>query len=207
MKAVESDLGQKIAQFGGSTDADARLVADALKEVQSSLRGLVQRNNPQFADELTAINKGWANFKRLERAASYVGAEDGLFSAAQLQSAVKALDRSKDKGKFARGQAFMQDLSDPAKNVLGSKVPNSGTADRMMNLPNLLTAGLGYSVNPAIPAGMLFGAAAYTPPAQALLRGLVSARPGFAQPVAGLLNRSSPMLAPAGGLLGVEMLD
>ncbi|MBK7459840.1 MAG: hypothetical protein IPJ42_15955, partial [Betaproteobacteria bacterium] len=108
MKAVESDLGQKIAQLGGSTDADARLVADALREVQSSLRGLVQRNNPQFADELTAINKGWANFKRLERAASSVGAEDGMFSAAQLQNAVKALDRSKDKGKFARGQAFMQ---------------------------------------------------------------------------------------------------
>ena len=207
MKAVESDLGQKIAQLGGSTDADARLVADALREVQSSLRGLVQRNNPQFADELTAINKGWANFKRLERAASSVGAEDGMFSAAQLQNAVKALDRSKDKGKFARGQAFMQDLSDPAKNVLGSKVPNSGTADRMMNLPNLLTAGLGYSVNPAIPAGMLAGAAAYTPPAQALLRGLVSSRPSLAQPVAGLLNRTSPMLSPAGGLLGIEMLD
>jgi len=207
MKAVESDLGQKIAQLGGSTDADARLVADALREVQSSLRGLVQRNNPQFADELTAINKGWANFKRLERAASSVGAEDGMFSAAQLQNAVKALDRSKDKGKFARGQAFMQDLSDPAKNVLGSKVPNSGTADRMMNLPNLLTAGLGYSVNPAIPAGMLLGAGAYTPPAQALLRGLVSSRPSLAQPVAGLLNRTSPMLSPAGGLLGIEMLD
>ena len=207
MKSVESDLGQKIAQLGGSTDADARLVADALREVQSSLRSLVQRNNPQFADELTAINKGWANFKRLERAASSVGAEDGMFSAAQLQNAVKALDRSKDKGKFARGQAFMQDLSDPAKNVLGSKVPNSGTADRMMNLPNLLTAGLGYSVNPAIPAGMLLGASAYTPPAQALLRGLVSSRPSLAQPVAGLLNRSSPMLSPAGGLLGIEMLD
>ena len=207
MKSVESDLGQKIAQLGGSTDADARLVADALREVQSSLRSLVQRNNPQFADELTAINKGWANFKRLERAASSVGAEDGMFSAAQLQNAVKALDRSKDKGKFARGQAFMQDLSDPAKNVLGSKVPNSGTADRMMNLPNLLTAGLGYSVNPAIPAGMLLGAGAYTPPAQALLRGLVASRPSLAQPVAGLLNRTSPMLSPAGGLLGIEMLD
>ncbi|MBK7025374.1 MAG: hypothetical protein IPH41_18495 [Sulfuritalea sp.] len=76
-----------------------------------------------------------------------------------------------------------------------------------MNLPNLLTAGLGYSVNPAIPAGMLLGAGAYTPPAQALLRGLVSSRPSLAQPVAGLLNRSSPMLSPAGGLLGIEMLD
>ena len=207
LKAVESDLGAKIRQLGGSTDADARLVADALSEVRDSLRGMVQRNNPAYAKELTAINTGWANFKRLERAASSLGSEEGTFSAAQLQNAVKALDRSKDHGKFARGQAFMQDLSEPAKNVLGSKVPNSGTADRLLNLPNMLTAGLGLSVNPATLAAPALGYAAYTNPAQALLRGMVSRRPGFAQPVAGLLDRTSPMLAPAGGLLGIEMLD
>lgn len=203
MKSVESDLGQKIAQFGGSTDADARLVADALREVQSSLRSLVQRNNPQYAEELRAINTGWANFKRLERAAGYVGADDGLFSAAQLQSAVKALDRSKDKGKFARGDAFMQDLSDSAKNVLGSKVPNSGTADRLMQA-GALGSGL---VNPLIPAGLLAGSGMYSAPAQRALLAAVSSRPQAAQPVAGLLNRTSPMLSPAGGLLMLDALE
>ena len=157
--------------------------------------------------ELTAINTGWANFKRLERASSSLGVEDGTFSAAQLQNAVKALDRSKDHGKFARGQAFMQDLSDPAKNVLGSRVPNSGTADRLLNLPNVVTAGVGASVSPWTLAAPALGYGAYTPPAQALLRGMVSRRPGFAQPVAGLLNRSFPMLSPAGGLLGIEVFD
>lgn len=203
MKAVESDLGQKIAQFGGSTDADARLVADALREVQSSLRSLVMRNNPAHAKELKAINSGWANFKRLERAAGYIGAEDGMFNASQLQSAVKALDRSKDKGKFARGEAFMQDLSDPAKNVLGAKVPNSGTADRLMNA-GALGSGL---LNPAIPASLLGGAALYSAPAQRALLAAVSSRPQAAQPIAGLLNRSAPMLSPAGGLLALDVLE
>ena len=203
MKAVESDLGQKIAQFGGSTDADARLVADALREVQSSLRSLVQRNNPAYAEELRAINSGWANFKRLERAASYVGAEDGAFSAAQLQSAVKALDRSKDKGKFARGDAFMQDLSDAGKSILGAKVPNSGTADRLMQA-GALGSGL---LNPLIPAGLLAGAGAYSAPAQRALLAAVSSRPQAAQPIAGLLNRTSPMLSPAGGLLTLDALE
>lgn len=202
MKAVESDLGQKIAQLGGSTDADARLVADALREVQSSLRSLVQRNNPAYADELKAINSGWANFKRLERAAGYVGAEDGVFNASQLQSAVKALDRSKDKGKFARGDAFMQDLSDSAKNVLGSKVPNSGTADRLMQA-GAVGSGL---VNPLIPLSLLGGAGLYSAPAQRALLSAVSSRPQLAQPVAGLLNRTSPMLSPAGGLLTLDAL-
>lgn len=203
MKAIESDLGQKIAQLGGSTDADARLVADALREVQSSLRSLVQRSNPAQAAELRAINAGWANFKRLERAASYVGAEDGIFSPAHLQSAVKALDRSKDKGKFARGDAFMQDLGDAGKSVLGAKVPNSGTADRLMQA-GALGSGL---VNPLIPAGLLAGAGAYSAPVQRALLAAVSSRPQSAQAVAGLFNRTAPMLSPAGGLLALDVLE
>lgn len=203
MKAIESDLGQKIAQLGGSTDSDARLVADALREVQSSLRSLVQRSNPAQAAELRAINAGWANFKRLERAASYVGAEDGIFSPAHLQSAVKALDRSKDKGKFARGDAFMQDLGDAGKSVLGAKVPNSGTADRLMQA-GALGSGL---VNPLIPAGLLAGAGAYSAPVQRALLAAVSSRPQSAQAVAGLLNRTAPMLSPAGGLLALDVLE
>lgn len=203
MKQIESDLGQKIATYGGSTDADARLVADALREVQATLRALVQRNNPAHAAELKAINNGWANFKRLERAAGYVGAEDGIFSPAHLQSAVKALDRSKDKGKFARGEAFMQDLGDAGKSVLGSKVPNSGTADRLMQA-GALGSGL---VNPLIPAGLLAGAGAYSAPVQRALLAAVSSRPQSAQAVAGLLNRTSPMLSPAGGLLALDVLE
>lgn len=201
LKDIESDLGQKIAQFGGSTDADARLVADALREVQSSLRSLVQRNNPQFADELKAINAGWANFKRMERAAGYVGAEDGVFSAAQLQSAIKAAERSK--GKFARGDALMQDLGDAAKSVLGSKVPNSGTADRMMNAGAIAAS----AVNPGVPIGLLGGTLAYSAPVQRLLLDAVSKRPAAAKDIAGLLNNSAPMFSPALGLLGVQAIN
>lgn len=203
MKAVESDLGQKIAQFGASTDADQRMVADALREVQSSLRSLVQRSNPKYAAELKAINAGWANFKRMERAAGFLGADDGIFSAAQLQSAVKALERSKDKGKFSSGGALMQDLSDAGKSVLGSKVPNSGTADRLMNA-GAIGAGL---VNPLIPAGLLAGAGMYSAPVQRALLAAVASRPQAAQAVAGLLNRTAPMLSPAGGLLALDVLE
>lgn len=203
MKDIESDLGQMAARYASSGDPDARLLGDALREVQSSLRGMVARSNPKVAERVKALNSGWANYKRLERAASYVGAEEGAFNAAQLQSAVKALDRTKDKGGFAKGQAFMQDLSDPAKNVLGSKVPNSGTADRMF----LGGAGLGAAyLEPMTLFAPVIGAGMYTSPMQSLLRGAVSARPGFAQPVAGLLDQSAPMLAPAGGLLGVEVM-
>lgn len=200
-KAVEANLGAQIRRLGGAQDADQRLLGDALKELQSAMRGALQRSNPQ-ATELKAINEGWANFKRLERAASYVGAQDGAFSAANLQTAVKALDRSKDHGKFARGDAFMQDLSDPAKAILGNKVPDSGTAGRLFMGAGALASG---AASPAIPAALAGGAIAYSPPAQALLRGLLTQRPAAAQPVASLLNQASPMFGPAGGLLGLEM--
>lgn len=204
LKQIESDLTNQASRFAASTDADQRIVGDALREVQRSLRTLAERNNPQFAAELQSINRGWANFKRLERAASYVGAEDGVFSASQLQSAVKALDKSKDKGRFARGGALMQDLSDAAKQVIGDSVPNSGTADRALLAGGALSTGL---LNPAIPAGLIAGAGAYSPPAQALLRSLVTARPQASQPIASLLNRTSPVLSPMGGLLALQGLE
>lgn len=194
MKDAESFLGSQIVRFGKSTDPDANLVADALKELQSNLRGLVMRSNPQYAKELQAINSGWANFKRVQRAASYIGAEDGVFTPAQLQSAVKAMDRSKDKARFAEGNALMQDLSDAAKSVMGPKYPDSGTAGRLSNIGVLATG----AINPAIPAGLLGGAGLYTQPAQRAIAGLLTQRPAWAP----LLADEIRMLGPLGGLFG-----
>lgn len=202
LKRVESDLGQQIARLGQSTDADQRLVRDALQQVQAELRDMLVRNNPGQARELGALNTAWANFKRVQRAAAGVGAEDGVFSAAQLQSAVKAMDRSKDKAAFARGNALMQDLSDPAKAVLGSKVPDSGTAGRM------LTGGVGQFFDPTGVAPFLVtgGAAAYLRPAQNALTYMLAERPQLAQPVANSLRQAAPMFVPLGAQVGLNAL-
>jgi len=199
VKDIESDLGQKAARLGQSQDPDARLMADALNEVQSNLRGLVERSNPAASKNLKAINTGYANFKRMERAAAGVGADDGAFSAAQLQSAVKALDRSKDKGSFARGSALLQDLSDPAKAVLGSNVPNSGTADRsFMALATLL--------DPKAAAMALTAPVLYSQTGQRALAGLLASRPQGAQAVADSLRQASPGLGLLAGQVGVGLL-
>lgn len=198
VKDIESDLGQKAARLGQSQDPDARLMADALKEVQSNLRGLVERSNPAASKNLKDINTGYANFKRMERAAAGVGAEDGVFSAAQLQSAVKALDRSKDKRAFSRGSALLQDLSDPAKAVLGSKVPNSGTADRsFMALATLL--------DPKAAAMALTAPVLYSQTGQRALAGLLASRPQGAQAVADSLRQASPGLGLLGGQIGLQL--
>ncbi|MBK5204060.1 MAG: hypothetical protein JJD98_01220 [Polaromonas sp.] len=204
LKDTESFLGNEIKRFGMSQDPDARLLGDAYKEVQSQLRSLVTRSNPQYADELSAINTGWANFKRVQNAAAKVGADDGVFTPSQLQSAVRVMDKSKDKARFAEGNALMQDLSGAAKSQMGGKIADSGTAGRLMMGAGALGSGL---LHPAIPVGLLGGAAAYTPPVQSLLRGLVSSRPDSAQAIAEALRQASPFLIPGGAQVGLGLLN
>jgi hypothetical protein len=198
MKAAESNLGTLARGYMRAQDFDQQQLGEAIFGAQKALRDAVERQAPAgAADAVRAANAGWANFKRVQRAASYTGAEDGVFSAAQLQSAVRALDPSKDKARFARGNALMQDLSEAGKKVLGNKVPNSGTPERLM------TAGLaggalvgGATLNPAIAAGAL-PALMYTPAGQRMMAGLLAGRQG---PAMGLLSDATQRLAVPGGL-------
>lgn len=190
-KDIESDLGQEIARYSRSQDPDAMLYADALKEVQSNLRSLIERANPAAASELKAINTGYANFKRMQKAASSVAAEDGIFSAAQLHNAVKAADRSKDKAAFARGDALMQDLSSNAKKVLGNKLPDSGTAERALTV--------GMFLDPRAYVAAVTAPLLYSQTGQKALAGLLASRPQGAQAVADSLRQASPGLGLLGG--------
>lgn len=200
MKAAEAKLGELAASYRASPDADQRLFGQALGEAQRSVKGWVERNAPQgAAQELKNVNSGYANFKRIQKAAGMLGAEEGTFSAAQLQNAVKAGDRSKDKSSFARGGALMQDLSENAKSVLGNRVPNSGTADRSL-AAMLLTAPVvgGMTLNPSL-ALLAAPAAAYTGAGQRTLANLLVRRPDLAKPLANYVEQIGNRVSPAIG--------
>lgn len=203
MKKVDSELGQMASRYGRSSVASEQELGDALKQLQALLREQVGRNSPEASKAVRAADAGWANLVRVEGAAKAAKNSDGVFTPAQLNAAIQQADNSTRKRAVSRGTALMQDLGNAGQNVLGNKVPNSGTFDRAaLGLGGLAS----YAVDPLIPAALIGGGLAYTNPAQALLRGLVSARPGAAQPVAGLLNDAAPMLSPAGGLLLLDAL-
>lgn len=206
MKAAESNLGNIARNYMRSPDYDQRQLGAAVIEAQNTIRQMVQRVKPQFSDELAAINSGWANFMRPQRAASMVGAEDGNFTASQLQSAVKALDPSRNKSAFARGNALMQDLSDSAKNVLGDNVPDSGTAGRLM-MAALLGAGAdqGY-IDPKLAALGIGGAAAYSPVGQQAIAALLTRRPDAAPQLAEALLRLAPAATAGGAAIAPALL-
>ncbi len=139
LQAAKSGLTQQIDNFSTATDGYQRQLGQALKQAREELQQLVARSNPSNAADLKAIDTAYANFKRIQRAAASQGAEEGVFTPAQLSSAVKAMDKSKDKRAFSEGTALLQDLTDAAKTVMPSKVPDSGTAGRLMQ--NLFSLG------------------------------------------------------------------
>lgn len=132
IKRAESRIGQKMRTAMRSQDVWDGDLADALHEAQSIIRATLERQNPAHAPTLQAINKAQAMSYRPERAASMLGAKDGNFTPAQLLSAVKAKDSSKNSRAFAQGRALMQDWAQKSDNTLSSKIPDSGTAERLM---------------------------------------------------------------------------
>lgn len=204
VKKTDSELGQAAAKFGRSSVASEQEYADAVKQLQALLRAQVARSSPEASKALKAADKGYASLVRVEGAAKAAKNAEGVFTPAQLNTAIQTADNSVRKRAVSRGTALMQDLGTAGQNVLGGKVPNSGTADRMLMGGGALGAGL---LHPAIPGGLLAGAAAYTPWGQALLRNAFASRPSAAKPVAELLNRTSPMLGSTGGLLGLNVIE
>ena len=192
-KTVESELTRLKGRLGADPSAFNKELGDHVGQIQTALRDSLERTNPQFASELQDINLAYAKFARVRDAASRVGNENGIFTPAQLQSAVRAGDKSAGKGKFATGNALMQDLSEAGKNVLGSKYPNSGTPGRM--LATLMAGGgLGYVSPTALGTGLLMSSA-YSPTGQRIAAGLLAGqRPQAVRALAAGVGKSIPAL-------------
>lgn len=192
MKNLESDLGQTARQFSHSSVSSEREYGTAIRELVEQLRRVTERTNPQFKGELKAINRSFAQLATIERAAGGVGAVNGqvagVFSAPQLQSAVRAGDPTARKNAFSRGRALMQDLSDPAREILPSTIPNSGTADRTLPFalaaevtPHLFGGGMSPETTAAMSSLGLTAAgshAAYSPLGTKFLQQLLARKPG-----------------------------
>lgn len=199
IKNIESKLGQMAKGYSISDDYDKRLLGDAIRETQSSLREMLKRVNPKQADELQKVNSAFANLLRPQVAGSRIGAKEGVFTPAQLRSAVRELDPTKRKKGFGAGNALMQDLADAGDSVLANKLPDSGTAYRSL-LNQTIGAPLGLLASP-------FAAAIYNPASNKLLNMAMTQRPQFATPIANAVRNSSPFLTPGFVPFGYGLLN
>lgn len=202
-KKVDSEIGNLAAKYGKSSVASEGELGDAFSQLQSLLRQQMARTNPQVAQALSEADAGWANLVRIEGAAKAAKNAEGIFTPAQLNAAVQSADKSVRGRAVSRGEALLQDLAGAGQSVLGNKVPNSFTTDRMLLAGGTLGS---YLVNPAIPAGLLGGAAAYSAPGQKILNALATQRPQNAEAVANALRRASPALIPGAAQVGANLL-
>lgn len=188
-KEFDSKIGADIARFGQG-DAYQQKLGDALQEIKRIITENAKRANPDAAKALKAADEAWANLVRVEGASVAAKGTDGIFTPGQLMTAVRGADKSVRDRATARGTALMQDLAGAGTRVLGNKIPDSGTAGRLLPYG----AGLGAAAyDPMLTGSLLLGGVtAYTNPAQALLRGLVSSRPQMAQPVAQAIRQAGP---------------
>ncbi len=161
-----SGLKQESAIYGRSSMPEDQRIKAALDDHVSGLEGLASAQDPQYAATKNAIDTGFANFVRAQKAGAMQGAEGGVFTPNQYDAAVRSSDNTVRHGAYASGNALGQDVSTAARAVLPSKMPDSGTAGRsawshLFSFPGVVAAGFaGGHVPGAIAATAGYGAGA-----------------------------------------------
>lgn len=204
-KQADSDIGRLASVYSGSSDSVQRELGAAFRELQSLMRQQVGRSNPEYSEQLSKINQGYANLVRVEAAAKQAKNNEGLFTPAQLNNAIQQSDKSVRKRAVSRGEALMQDLANAGQQVIGNKTPNSFTADRALIAGGAL--GSAY-INPLIPAGLIGSAALYTKPGQTAINYLTAGQRGKGAEVASnLIRNMAPYGIPIGGASVAGLLN
>lgn len=156
VREVQSQIQRLGAIADASDDGAQRAVGGMLDGLGDELGGLIGRANPEAAERIARAGEGWSNYVRLRRASA--NSKNGIPTPGQLTTAVRTSDRSVGKGRVARGDAVLQDLTDAASEVMPDAFGNPGTADAV-GLGALGTLAITNPVKGLATAGVL-GAAA-----------------------------------------------
>lgn len=192
-RRAEKNLG-RVAQSYLRTP-EFHEVGVALRELQSELRQELAAQNPALAQQLKGIHLAFRRHLPMERAASYLGAEQRVFTPSQLESAVRA--ETKGRGKFASGQGLLYPEAQAGVEALGRKMPTSGTAERSAIASLLGLGGYGLAgaagAAKALAAPTLISGALYNKPVMRGLTALATERPEamrkLERPTSGVLSR------------------
>lgn len=188
LKAAESRLTEWIKRYEKSASGDDKALGEALRTTRQALRDSVARSNPQFAQQLQALNKGWAQSKVLRSASE--ATPEGVPSPQQLFQQTR---RANVRDPLIRNAAAR----------LRNNTPDSGTARRAMTALGgnaVVGSGLGATFNPAffLPVA---GSMLYTRPGiKALNKAVFTKRGPIAKATGKALRKgaryTAPLLAP-----------
>ena len=196
VKQAISGLRQDADRLSKNVDEDVTQAGALVRELRDELSDLMKRNTtPDNAARITGLDRAYAGFQRVREASEKGG--EGFFTPFQYSQAIKRGEAQRGSREFARGQGMGQEIAEAAEKVISSRVPDSGTPERLM-LPALV--GGAYYVDPMAAAGVAAASAPYTRLGQNLIANLASrpSSPGQ-QMLAEGLRRSILPAAIAGG--------
>lgn len=201
-KRIETALREQSerASRPTSTLADNDL-AEMIDEVRDVTRNLIARQYPEAAEEITNLNRGWANYKRIERAVSGSAgfSREGTPTPGELSQTVANMSSN---SQIANERALLQGLATDARTVLPSTVPDSGSAQKvaLASAAGALGTGGVALVNPGLAGLIATGAVVYSRPGISALNALYRATDSQAanEIVQGLADqvRRNPSLQP-----------
>jgi len=195
VQAIKQELRENASAYSSGTGSQ-KILGNAMKDLEGFYMNVLRNQNPTYASKLKKADSAFRDFVRVQTAMAKTRGDEGVFTPAQLESAVRQTDKSARKGQFARGAAPMQDFSGTATSVLGTKVPDSGTAGRGMTAA-ALTGGLSF-VNPKMAALSAIGSLPYFNLGEKLL---FAPRPAAFSEAVQRARSASPFAVP--GLLGL----
>jgi hypothetical protein len=173
MQAISRDLQNLKRAYRNDTRANA--VGKAVDGVEDAVFGMFKRQAPEVLEDYRKAKAAYRRVSTLEDAVLAAKNSEGAFTPAQLGNADKAATRKFDgKRAAARGDGPFHDMQRDAQKVLPNKIPDSGTAGRII----MPLAGAGVIGGDAAtgdglsPGGLTLGAilsGAYTKAGQRLL--------------------------------------
>jgi hypothetical protein len=200
-KGIESDLLKRVQQLKASPLDSDRTMGDELGRVLDVLKASMRSQNPEQASKLRRIDSAYGDLAVMRTAAANSGAQNGVFTPKQYQTAVRQRDASRSKSAFAAGRARGQDVSDSAMEMLNPEI--GSTVEGRLALG--LGGGYGALTNPT-----LAGAVAITTPAlyskQGLqvMEALMRSRPEIARKIGQKLTERA---SKEGSITGAEVLE
>jgi hypothetical protein len=190
-----SQLRQLSAEAMADRDFNNRQLGRAFNDVHEAMMQSLERQNPGMAAELRAANRGWANYVRIRQASASgpAQAHEGVFSATQLGTATRGMDRTAGRGASARGDALLQDIAEAGRSVLPAKIADSGTPERAATM-GIIGGSLAIHPAAAIAAGVI--PALYSQTGMRFARAALMRRPQGAGHMANALRQYTPVAGP-----------
>lgn len=187
MKEIESAFKKEVERFDKSTIPGQNDIGDALDNVLGSFKDSIKAQNPDYAAQLSTLDKSFAQLETLRLAVNKAKDSGGIFSPEQLLNSVGEAAKTRIGKKYTSyGEAFLQPEAQAAQKVLGQGAEGSDWGK-----VGLLGAGYAAWNNPIAAAGTAIGTGVlYTKLGQKVADTLLRARPEEAKMIGTAIEKA-----------------